>query len=708
MQVRRHNLSNILLFAIIAICLYLIQRIATFEASTAPLSYAAFREERYPEYIIAFATLIAVSFWYFFTQYKSKAFKPHYPLIGLLTILGIISIVMIFIFPSRFVTDVPVYTYFNNEEGLRITVFDYYKTDCLIVVGIEQRIFYVLLTITALYAFYLTLWVLPRKIRYLRQLNVIMYILIAFAIVAIIFSYATEFNKYVSFFEILKSGDAPMTFEMIESFVSNRNSFGVVLMFASFSCLYLHHLNNRWWFLPMAFVFNLQILLIGSKTNMLICSLVFLVYFIAWLVFRFKKHLLSSLIIIGSITLVLGTLGILTLVHHFNNGFMDEFFISGEKLFRYYVIRAFSGSSYTGRNANYDKVVILLNSGNYWALGMGYGLFNYLFNGMENVSAVDNLFYWDKDIITKLYSEQIIASDSPHSSFYQLIGTGGIVTLVLYVLVILYLIFAMVRVFKKHKMTVILCASFLLSSIMHSFTEAPTLFFLSPVYIDSFLFTLFVAIPILSLYYHSKHPSENREFLANYEQKDAKLTSFDKSCLVSKSLYFFLTPVVVIMCAVAPLVWKLGSEHLALTIVVNSLAAIYIFLPIVFQLIFDRKTKFIDFLKNVLIPYFAEAIVFMGFVRLYALAFGGFTLTMSCLFMFVALLGHIALFSRSKYFFEKAGIITLLLDKVCNIVHEYEVKYIEVLDEKESLTLQEKFFSLFIPRRFKNHETTNN
>ena len=339
---------------------------------------------------------------------------------------------------------------------------------------------------------------------------------------------------------------------------------------------------------------------------------------------------------------------------------------------------------------------------------MGYGLFNYLFNGMENVSAVDNLFYWDKDIITKLYSEQIIASDSPHSSFYQLIGTGGIVTLVLYVLVILYLIFAMVRVFKKHKMTVILCASFLLSSIMHSFTEAPTLFFLSPVYIDSFLFTLFVAIPILSLYYHSKHPSENREFLANYEQKDAKLTSFDKSCLVSKSLYFFLTPVVVIMCAVAPLVWKLGSEHLALTIVVNSLAAIYIFLPIVFQLIFDRKTKFIDFLKNILIPYFIEIIVFMGFVRLYALAFGGFTLTMSCLFMFVVLLGHIALFSRSKYFFEKAGIITLLLDKVCNIVHRYEVKYIEVSDEKDSLTLQEKFFSLFIPRRFKNHETTNN
>ena len=707
MQVRRHNLSNILLFAIIAICLYLVQRIVTFEVSSLPFEFAAYREERYPEYIITFATLVAVSFWYFFSEYKSKSFKPHFPLIGLLTVLGIISIVMICVFPSKFVTDVPVYTYINNEEGMRITEFAYYKTDCLITVGIEQRIFYILVTITSLYAFYITLWVLPRKIRYLRQLNSVMYILITFAIVVIVFSYITEFDKYIAFFETLKSGEVPMTFEMIESFVGNRNSFGVVLMFASFSCLYLHHLNNRWWFLPLALLFNFQILLIGSKTNMLITTLVLLIYFVAWLVFRFKKHLLSSLIIVGVITLLLGTIGVFTLVHHFNNDFMNEFFISGNKLFRYYILRAFIGSSYTGRNANYDKVQILLNNGPYWALGMGYGLFNYLFNGMENISAIDSLYYWDKDIITRLYSEQTITSDSPHSSFYQLIGNGGIITLVLYVLVILYLIYAMVRVFKKHKMTVILCASFLASSILHSFTEAPTLFFLSPVYIDSLLFTVFVAIPIFSLYYHSKHPSENKEFLANHEQKETKLSSFDKYCLVSKSVYFFLTPVVVLMCGVVPLVWKMGSENFALTIVVNCFAGAFIVLPIVFQLIFDHKTKFHQFLLKVLIPYYAEAIVFMVFIRLYALVFG-FNLTLSNLFMFIVLLSHAALFLRSKFYFEKAGIITLLLDKTCNLVHKYQVKYIEHSDEEDSLTLQEKFFSLFIPRRCKQHETANN
>ena len=708
MQVRRQNLTNILLFAIMAICLYLVQRICAFEISQVPYDYVAFRDQRYPEYIIAFSTLIAVSIWYFYTQYKSKAFKPHIPLIIFFSILAIISIVLIAIFPSKFVTDIPVYESYVNEDWVKITEFVYYKTDCVIEVDIEQKFLYIIATITVFYAVYLLIWVFPRKIRYLRQLNVVMYILITFAVVAIIFSYATDIKSYAMFFEHLGDEEGPLFYGTSSSFLGNRNSFGVMMTFAVFSCLYLHHLNHRWWFWPLAIIFALQTVLIGSKTNMLICTVVLFIYFVAWMVFRFKKHLLSSLIILGVITLIIGTVATLLTIHHFNNDFMNDAYISADKMFTYFIVRSFnSPNNYSGRDAHYDKVIQLLSHGGYWAIGVGYGLFNYVFLAMEDISLVEGLNHWDKYTMTSIKSSAIVSSDSPHGSLFQLLGTGGILAVVVYVLFVAYIIFAMVRVFKKHKMTVILCGSFLLGSLMHSFTESPTLFFLSPVYIDSFIFTLFV-IPILSLYYHSKHPSENREFLANYEQKDTKWAHFDKSCLIAKSIYFFLTPAVVTLCGIAPLVWKFGSEHPALTIVANSLMGAFIVLPIVFQLIFDRKTKFVDFIKNVLLPYFVEVVVLIGFIRLYAIAFGVFTLTMANLFMFVVLLSHFALFSRSKYFFAKAGIITLLLDIACNITHKYEVKYIELSDEPDSLTLEEKFFSLFVPRRFRKNETANN
>jgi hypothetical protein len=254
-----------------------------------------------------------------------------------------------------------------------------------------------------------------------------------------------------------------------------------------------------------------------------------------------------------------------------------------------------------------------------------------------------------------------------------------------------------------------MCATFLLASLIHGLTEAPTLFFMSPVIIDSLLFTMFVALPILSLYYHEYHPSENRKFLANYEQIDTNFAKYDKSCLVSKSLYFFLTPAVAIVCGISAIRWNpLEASHFGLLIAMIVLLSLFVVAPVAAQLIFDRKTKFSVFLKTVALPYYVVLATYAIFYYLYRLATGPFTLTLSGLLLVATVVSYFSLFFLSKVFYNKAGIVDYLMDLLCNKVYSYQKKYIEVSNEEDTLTLQEKFFRLLTPKRFRKDEARDN
>ena len=708
MQTRRNNITNLLLFAIIAVAIYLIQRIAAFEVSTLEIPYAGYRDLLYPEYIIVFVALLGLSAWYIYVEKKKGELKLHIPLIIFLSILFLISVISIILFPSRLEVDVPVFIRVFDTPIKSHTELDYIKYGCVIATSVEQKILFIFISFAVLYMVYLTLWVLPRKIRYLRELNMLMYIIIDFAIALMIYSWIVDFSKYIEFFNVLPDPNQGLP-GGIDSFVGNRNSFGVALTFATFACLYLHHLNRKWWILLFPVVFAIQTVLIGSKTNALISWLTLFVYFITMMVFRFKRHIKSSIIILSVIFVLIATFVTLFVIHYFNNEFMPNAANSVEKLTYFFFLKAFNPlDQLSGRDRQFEKAIGLLDMG-YWGVGIGYGLFNYIFIGLENISNIPDLHTYDASTITTPQTSSVISSDSPHSAFYQIIGTGGIVTIVIYFILVAYLIFAMVKLFKKHKLTVIMCATFLLASLIHGLTEAPTLFFMSPVIIDSLLFTMFVALPILSLYHHEHHPSENRKFLANYEQIDTNFAKYDKSCLVSKSLYFFLTPAVAIVCGISAIRWNpLEASHFGLLIAMIVLLSLFVVAPIVAQLIFDRKTKFSVFLKTVALPYYVVLATYAIFYYLYRLATGPFTLTLSGLLLVATVVSYFSLFFLSKVFYNKAGIVDYLMDLLCNKVYSYQKKYIEVSNEEDTLTLQEKFFRLLTPKRFRKDEARDN
>lgn len=695
------------MFAIIAICLYIVSRIVAFEISSVEFSYAAFREFYPQEIFFVLAVLIAFTVWYAIVEKRNGMLKLHIPLIIFLSALFIMSIITICSFPSELHIDLPLFKFVKGDDGVSSLVPDGFKENCIIYISNWQKTLYIVISFVALFSTYIVLWVLPRKIRYLRQLNMFMYIIIAFAIFAMVFSYINEADKYRVFFDSLTNPDASLDFEHICSILANRNTFGVLMVFACFACFYLHHLNHRWWFLAISPLFIFQILLIGSKTNAAIGILALIIYFTIWMVFRFRKHLVSSIIILGVLTLIGGGILTIFLIHNNDEMFLGDFFKAQDKLFNYYVVKVLDNQdSFTGRVALYERSFNLFNVTNSWATGVGYGLYNYLVMAMENLVHIPGTT-WDASSITNL-NTQLITSESPHSAYIQIMGTGGIITLVFFGLMLVYLIFAMVRVFKNNKVTVLLCALFLAGAIFHGVTESATLIFFGPIQIDSLLFTMFAIIPILSLYYHSKHPTENQKFLANYEQKNTKWAKFDKSCLVAKSIYFFFTPAVMALCVLAPMLWPDAfAEHNALFIVSMSILGFYLLAPFVLQALTDHKTPYFKFITQIAFPYFIEVIVFYLFVHFYSDIFG-WTFALGTIFFYTLMVGHFSLFAISKFYSDRAGIIVLLMDKLCNQAHKKQVQYIGRNKRKDSLTLEEKFFSLLIPKRFKHHETANN
>ena len=692
MQIKRYNLSNILLYTIIAVCLYLIQRIACFELPDPNYPFLYARELHYYEYLIVFGGIVILTIWYFIIEWKRRAVRFHWPLIAVLTGLFVMSVVNIFLAPSTFTPTI----------HLQWMSAEYKEIPVTITVSLEQRFLYVFSSFAVLYLAYLLIWVLPRKIRFTRQLDWIMYIVIALAIVAMVFSYIVEFDKYKNFFETLSDESKELPLEIV-SFLNNKNVFGFWMLFATFACLYLHHTNNRWWFLLLTPLFLFQTVLLSARTSAVICTLVLLVYFIGLFALQYKKRLVFSIVLSCVLATLILTVAHLFFIHHFDNNFMSSFFHAVDKFTnKYSFYNLIHYDQVSGRDHQHSLVYSLLSK-DQWATGMGFGIFNYYFGAASALSMWPYGTAWGQTSPELLqYTYKMSLTDSPHSIYYQLIGTCGIVGLVFVGLLLLYVIYAAVITFKKHRHTSLLCLLLLAVTLVTGIAESVSLLVIGPIYINSVFLTIIVTTPVLSNYYHDRHPSENIRFVKNTNRTVIKLSKIKDDSLITKSLYFFLTPVVIVCCIAMPLAFGVNfTNRLWVFILMVSAGAVYLIAPPIVQLFCYRKIKYHSFILNVALPYHALLSVLGGFYCLYGILIAHRGTTAIVLLMFFALILYFATFSLSRFYKPLAGIITWLLDLASARIHKRHKRQITISKEEDSYTLQEKFFRLFIPKRFK-------
>ena len=706
MYVKRGNLSNVVLFVIMAFCLYFVQRIAIFEPWNDVVTFANFREQYFYESLVGLILLIGLSVCYALIEWKKGDFKIHLPLIILFSILFVISVVNIFVLPAKVEYSLPIYKITGEGYGNIISIDLIGHTGVVINTNLEQRFLYVISTFAVLYLAYLMLFTLPRKIRYVKQIDWIMWLIIAFGLVAVIFSYIFEAQHYQHFFSTIMTPTAALP-SRISSFLGHKNGYGLTVTLAAFACLYLHHTERKWWFIVGSFFFAVQNFFTTSKTCMIICLIVLPIYYLVVFILQFKKHLKRSIIILSSIFAIIVAFASMFVVRAINNEFFPEFFNMTNKVFDTYLVKGFDYFDHlSGRYKDYEMAQGIISG--HLGLGVGFGLFNALMFACEVLNSSTKLTAWNASTINHMDVTNVQLTDSPHSFYYQLLGTGGIVLLVVYVLIVCYVIFAAIRTFKKHKLTMLLCLLFMVATILHGMSEATAFFFFGPYPIGPLLLTLMSAVIILSLYHHDYHPSENRKYVEIYLQKPAEIRKLQPS-VIAQSLYFFLTPLTITYCVIAPCLFgvNLGSE-LWLFITMLAFGGSYLILPIGAHFIFDRKTPFGTFFKQTVFPYLVLLVTFAVMNVGYYFILGSFTWTVSALLVLLTAFFQFFIFLAIDYFRPQAGIISFVIDVINYVVTKRQKKYIVVSNEEDKKTLQELVFSKSNFKRNKQNETGNN
>ena len=256
--------------------------------------------------------------------------------------------------------------------------------------------------------------------------------------------------------------------------------------------------------------------------------------------------------------------------------------------------------------------------------------------------------------------------------------------------------------FKKHSRTSLLCLIIIATTLIGGIAEGMSLIFVGPIYINSLFLTIIATVPVLSNYYHDKHLKDNAKYLHACNQKYVKWAKFDKQSLITKSLYFFLTPVFIICCISIPFAFGVNlNDQLWVFILMLAVGVIYLVVPPIVQLIFYKKEKYHEFILKVALPYHALLSVIGGFVAIYGAIFKNTGATVHVLLMFLALISYIAVFSVSKFYTPLAGIVVRGVDWASRVVYKHQRKHIEISHKQDSLTLQEKFFNIFTPKRFR-------
>lgn len=647
MRIRRFTLSNILLYVIIGFTMLLIQHIALFGSNpNGDMSIA--------EAAVVSTFIILLSCLYFYNEKKNGGLKINFVLIVILLILFACNIVASFIFPS--------------EIQFTIMTEDYGEWPFYAEVLFETRILNLFVTAGILYFIYLILDVVPQKIYDLKQLRFILYGLVILSFVSIICSLAVGGQSYSN----MLAGDVGARVDIC-SFTNNPNNYAAILFFGTLSCVFLNYLSkNKWWYLPIAIIFVATVFTV-SRTYIISSILLIIGYLVLRLVKTFKVHKKRN-IILGTVMVALigGTIGSYLLCTKFE--VVD--YVLPLKLIKIFFERAKTGTN--GRNFIWKETIVIFNETNCWALGGGFGLFT-------NV---------DYQIQYCIYQEA--GSSSPHNGILQMIGNGGIVFLSFVFLVAVYLIFVLVKMFKKHNSLFWICAFVLVTFGFQMMSEAPAPLTPGSPVINYLFMSLFAIVPIISTYVHDCHKKEHNEIVKSIEEY--KPTSVRKSnVLFSQTITFILSALSIVIFGVLFIYCKDNSVAQRFSIIVLP---VMILCSFVAYLVEAKSFSFKQYLVEILLPYLVldSLLIGMGHVCLKylessVLIFVWMWVLLPILFTFI--------FACIPYFRNKSGYFYFIFKKITYKLGNRFFKDVDVKDDTSKQTLYQKLTYKITPKKLR-------
>ena len=413
--------------------------------------------------IVCLAVMVICWGYYLYLEVYLSKEKYNLYIAGAFLTLLLINIITIIAQPSLVHENVIIRYREDNPELVGQI------TEAIIQVSDVHKFMFIGELVGTIVFIYIGLFVFPRRFKSLLFIKYLGYALFAFLFVMIIYGYISDFDKYVAFFKHVLNidrTDPDIYHKTVTSFIIHRNAYGMCMMLGIIFCFINHAIEKKWFYYLLMGIFYINMIFSLCKTGLLVSIILILIYVVYRLIVTYKdnkKRNLITLIVIGSI-FVLGALA-------FGVSYLSKGKVLG---FIYNIVDSMSkgGQTLDFRNYIWDNTYQLLRDGN-WLVGRGFGVINLLLQPMNIASHEEKVF-------------------PTHSAYVGLLAEGGILFLVAYLALLVYVGLIAYRCFKKNPGLTLAICSGALAFIIYSFIE--TIHYL--VYI--FLF------PIMVLYYTSK------------------------------------------------------------------------------------------------------------------------------------------------------------------------------------------------------------
>ena len=294
--------------------------------------------------------------------------------------------------------------------------------------------------------------VLPSALKNKKILFVFMELIVAIGLLTIIYSY---FKEGTSYQKIINEGF--LSGARIQAFTGNANRMGFDLMATVMAEIFLLHVyKQRWRYLSISYFF-VSLLFTGSKTAILVSTIIYLAFFFYRAYFNFKNRSRNM----GIAALIAGSfLSIMTILFFAGAFHRDTFLGSLSVLMRQNLYGDGWDSLITGRGKIWRECWGLISYNPYRAI-FGYGRANYSL------------------LIREIFSPDFvknIRTGQSHNAFVEILGEFGFLGLFAYLALGGFLIARFVKEIKKKNPVAPLCLLFFAVSLLRQLSECPGYF----------------------------------------------------------------------------------------------------------------------------------------------------------------------------------------------------------------------------------------
>ena len=297
------------------------------------------------------------------------------------------------------------------------------KVDVLTSISIQTKLVCFFTIVIVFLGVYIGLFILPKRIKSVKFIEFACFLFDIYLIVTITYSLIAEFNNYISLFKnIFTMTDLTMIDEYApKSFLGHRNVFGTFLMFGVFSVILSQQIHKRSVNTLLGiifFIFLLTTIYKGGIFFTLLCLIIYLIYRSIVHLKVNKKNGIINLVILGSILLIVL---LIILISYLS---IDSIHQKIDTLFK-------EGNTLKSRFNIWKTTFIILQPA-WWLIGRGTWIFNCILRNC-NIAAQGDY------------------TGATHNMVLNLLALGGLPLLIGFIILYIYAIKKVLKVYNKNK-----------------------------------------------------------------------------------------------------------------------------------------------------------------------------------------------------------------------------------------------------------------